>query len=393
MNHHSKEKGRYDRLLLNYHTKGRMRVLLITYNEIEKDGRLQELNRLCCMLGKTFTVSTSMSIQKSYVSKDKAVFLRSGKKIDYIKFMIFCKKVMKKLNYIDLVFADNRAGIIPSFICKKIAHAKYIAYDARELYILKEMRRFRAIMGCVIEHITMKHFDVITCANNPRAEIMKKYYKLLQKPITFENIRKLEYKDLSFEECDDKFNEFFDNDYINLISTSGVLLERKADVLVNAVCRLGSEYRLIIVGYRNGSDQKVIDNILKKYPNNNITFLPWLSKSELKYIISKCDIGIVNYSKENTNSTYCASGKLYEFAFEGVPFVATSNPPLVEICDMYGIGIVDDEFENGIKHICLNYEQYKDKVKIFNTKFSVETNNKNVAKSIMNLIQDRSINE
>lgn len=204
---------------------------------------------------------------------------------------------------------------------------------------------------------------------------MKEHFNLSFTPIVYENIRRLEYSEDDYEKCERELSHYFVDDKTYIISTSGVLRQRNAHILCDAIARLGEGYHLFIIGYSDAEGQIMIEDIMREYHVNNITIMNWMSKSELKYLIGHCQIGIVNYSQEGTNNRFCASGKMYEFAFEGLPMVTTSNPPLSFFCEEYGIGVSDDSFYDGILEIMKNYSKYRENVREFAKGIDVDRNN------------------
>ena len=70
-----------------------------------------------------------------------------------------------------------------------------------------------------------------------------------------------------------------------------------------------------------------------------------MDQDHLKYFIENSQVGMVTYHQHDLNNKYCASGKIYEFLFEGKPVVTSTNPPLADFCGKYGIGIAEDNYE------------------------------------------------
>lgn len=362
-----------------------MKILVLSYNDINKDGRLNEINRVMQKLGEVYIINVSSS--KRFIPHPNIYTFKNKGILSYFLFVLYCVRQAQKLGPFDMVVADNRKGIIPAFLSKILSHIKYSLYDAREFYIYKEMGTFSSKLGCLIEKLFVPRFQIITCANKYRSEGMQELYGLKYTPIVFENIRKLEYSDNSEKECADKFSYLFhDKNFINIVTTSGEALIRRADVLVEALAKLGHKYRLFLIGYEDEEGHKKIEDICQKNNWHNIVRYKWLSKSQLKYILSHCDIGIVNYSFQNTNNKYCASGKLYEFIFENLPVVTTSNPPL-RLCEEKQIGVVDDNFYEGIMKVSKNYLFYKTNVAKLCRHIDIESNTNNVAKDIANYIK------
>lgn len=363
-----------------------MTILLISYNDIQRDGRLNEIKRVLEHLGTVYMISKTLATNDNNY-KEGYLYKYCGS--SYLGFILFCKKVVLELGSLDMIVADNRNCIIPALVCKKLCSCKYTLYDARELYLLSESTTIRSKIGCIIEKLFVRKFDVITCANQLRADYMVNLYSLDNKPISFENIRRLEYSDLSESECKEKFGSLFsDGSFINIVTTSGEALIRRADAVVSAVAKLGQDYRLFVIGYEDSKGHKKIEEICKQYNWHNIVRYKWLTKSELKFVISHCDIGIVNYSFQNINNKLCAPGKIYEFAFEGIPVVTTSNPTLIQFCNEYGIGVVDDMFYEGIRTVLGRYDLYKERASLFAEQVNISKRAQEVAEQIAVRIED-----
>ena len=77
---------------------------------------------------------------------------------------------------------------------------------------------------------------------------------------------------------------------------------------------------------------------------------------------------------------------MYEFLYEGIPLLTTSNPPLRCICDEEKVGVVDDQFADGINEVLRNYNFYKEKVKAYTERVSVEDNNRKLVSEIEDIL-------
>lgn len=358
-----------------------MKILLISHSIIEYDGRLRELIKVCKSIGDTINVSRSISDQEPADSNHR-IFRATGW-ANYLRFIIFCIKIAMRMGRIDVVFADNRMAIFPAVLIKFLFGIKSAIYDARELYIISEVKFFRGKTGCVFEKIFIKCFNIIICANSFRSQIMQVYFKLKNKPIVYENLRKLSISFNKYKEISDKYLNLFCPSTINIVSTSGCSISRTNDVLAKAVCRLGNRYALYLVGNSSTSDLNEIEKIKKDNNFEKIIVIGNVSEGELKYILGQCHIGIVNYHQNDTNNKYCASGKLYEYLFEGLPVVTTENPPLVDLCLKYGIGVSDNLYYNGILEISNNLEVFKSNVHKYTSTISVDENNLNLKNDIL----------
>lgn len=359
-----------------------MKILLISFSSPGTDGRLAELINVCKTVSETRVIFRACD-EKSK-SGDRNFVFRSNGRFSYLKFILFCTKCTKRIKQADMVFADNRAAVIPALICAKLLNSQYKVYDARELYLLSEVRHFRGKVGCVVEKIFVRKFNLVMCANKFRAEFMKKLFGLGEMPLVFENIRRLEKGEyIAFEETYLKTENLIDTNKINIVSSSGCIEERKCGELARAVCELGDRYKLFFVGDSDKNTLKEVEKIKQEYGCENVICVGRLEKSVLKHFVGLCDIGVVNYSDKGINNRYCASGKIYEYLFEGLPVVTTENPPLMEMCKKYEIGVSDNGFKDGIRTLSENIEYYRENVRKYIDRISPEENNERTAREIM----------
>lgn len=365
-----------------------MKILLLSYGIIDYDGRLIELYDIARKLGDvTLVCCGNMS-----KSRNNEKIIRVGKRkylgtYLYMTFLIKSLISAIKMKNIEILIVDNYLAAIVALIIKWFCNVKSIVQDVRELYFIEDMRSWRGRLFYQSEVNLMGIADVVLAANDFRSEIMKNHYKLERKPLVFENIR---FFTGSYDKntMDIKYKSMFKYK-INIISSGGVSIKRGSDRLVKAMKELSSEYGLFLVGSGSEDDIKVINGIIENYGINNVHFIDKVPLPELRYIVQQCDIGIVNYHKNDLNNKFCASGKVYEYLAEGLPIVTTENIPLEKFCEDHGVGEADDQFYNGILKVSVNIDTYKEKVKSFIAGISVEKYNSKIANQILEIIENR----
>lgn len=328
-----------------------MKILLLSFGVWEYDGRLRELVKISSKIGETISLVRT----KEDLSEKNIVAFKSSR--SYLRWILFSIRQVLKMKP-DILFVDNRAASIVYYILRMFYRPKILIYDARELHLLKEATSLRGRIACRIEMKIIRKSDVIIAANNERSIFMKDLYNLDVAPLVYENVRELDSIDSSsyFE----KYKYITDLNKKIVISTSGCSYERGLAPLIDNFYKL-NDYLLIIVGKCKNNEINTIQ------PSNNILLIGQVPFDELSYLISISDIGIVNYHQNNTNNILCASGKLYEFVFQGLPIVTTSNPPLKNICKRYNIGLVDDTFINAIKEVGSKYNYFSNNVQVMAT--------------------------
>lgn len=362
-------------------------VLVISHSNFERDGRLKELVKIGQLLGRVSLISQSTDGQK----KQNNHYVINGKRNrSYLYFILFSLQVARRLQKDCIVFADNRKSILPAILIRAIHPRVLLIHDSRELYIMKDVKHLSGKIGCVIEYVFLKKFDLILCANKERARIMKYVHKLKELPIVFENIRKLEntiHKDLV--ETHNKYNFLRTEKRLKVISTSGFAFERGGDELINALSFFSEEMVLYIFGSATKLDIEKFHRIQGNDNITNIVYIGTVNLNELQFCIQNCDIGAVFYHKKDLNNKYCASGKVYEFIFEGIPIVCSDNIPLVTFCNTYKVGVADSSFATSLKKMADNYEYYRNNAIKTAESINIEEYRDQIAKEIRNRILTR----
>jgi hypothetical protein len=217
---------------------------------------------------------------------------------------------------------------------------------------------------------------------------MKKMYKSNKTPLVFDNIRQLKYsKEFDLNSVKHKYSELFLSDSFKIICTSGCSVSRTNDKLVMAMEKLGMDFELYLVGKSSKADVFTVKKIIENKNLLNVHILDQVNQNELKYLISKCDLGVVNYHQKDTNNLFCASGKLYEFILDNLPVVTTENPPLIDLCESFGIGLADNNYSNAIIEIKSKYEFYKTNVINYKNMTNIDLIRSDFAQTIINEIQ------
>lgn len=353
-----------------------MNILLVSYGTLEYDGRLQELIHVteqlgevtlcCCAKEPTdglFAVGSSMLSVKTYCRYLTYVLRRvRGKKFD-------------------MIVSDNLFAAPPVLLLRLLKRPRYLVQDVRELYFAEKVHGKGKVFA-IVERMLMKKASVVLCANAERADIMHREFGLKKKPLVFENIRFLS-GEYDQDELDKKYEGVFRYPF-NLVSTSGLFMERDTDKLIESMKNLDERFGLFFVGNSSDADVRRMKEIMAEHGIERVHLIGKVPMTELLYIVRRCQIGMVHYHKRNLNNQYCASGKIYEFLHEGLPIVTTENPPLKAFCDAHEVGIADDGFSDAVLTVAEHYDDYQQRVRAFADTVSVEDYNREVA----NLIRD-----
>lgn len=351
-----------------------MKVFLISYGDYDFDGRLRELHRIASGLGQVYAITRGTTP----IDENHRIFRGS-----YPAFICQVCRMGREIGAIDALFLDNRKAILPGILLKrKQKHCRIIG-DCRELYIAREVPHIAGKLGCLIEKWGLPKADILIAANRERAELMQKLHRLAEMPLVYENLRRLEYtSEEAKAQAQEKFAPLLRDDEIRIVSSSGCSLSRTNDVLVENLNRVNRKCRLFLVGQSSPEDIAAIERIIQKQHLTNVEILGQLNQDQLKYLIQNAHIGIVNYHQKDTNNRLCASGKLYEFAYEGIPVVTTTNPPLKHLCESTGIGLSDDRYADAINTLLDHYSPFQNAVALFAKNNPVEENNRRLIRQL-----------
>ena len=356
-----------------------MNILLISRENFDFEGRLQELCRVFSQLGRLY----AFTLGSTPCWKDHAVCSLPCNGRHYLRFVRSAVSYGQSVGQVDLLVIDNTYAALPGMILRRKLWPAMTVQDCPELYLTKYCTSFKSRTICKLEQMSARRADVVICANQERAGMMEREFCLKRRPLVFENVRQLSYSsDSAPEEQEARFSGLLHDGELRIFSSDGWNLSRGTGDLIRALPRVGRKCRLYLAGAGSPDERQAVESIVAEEGLENVELLGKLDHDALKYLISVCHIGIVTYGRRTPNDLYCASGKLYEFIYEGLPVVTTTNPPLKRLCDTYHIGVSDDGYSDGIREVAEQYEEYQQNVRSFARTHTVEDNNANLIQQL-----------
>jgi len=349
------------------------KIVFAVYHDCNQEARSMELLHCCCILGHVDFVSYS---SPAGISDITVHLVDKRSPVALLNFLQMAEKTIDQVRPDLVVLHDSDCSALIPFLRKRLPDAKII-YDSSELNIpMRDMPKqslFRDGLSIAVkqkftsfrgkyEREYLKYADVVLAANVERAQIMKEYYHLKELPIIFDNIHKIE-DDFDRHTCEIKYGYAFDKQSFNILFAGGINEERKTFDYIKAFRKLGDRYRLILVGSASAVALKQYQSLVQDIPKNRIFYLGFLSRADLRFCIQHSQASVVLFDKNSYNTLYCASGKCYESLFEGVPILASENPPLKRLCTEFGIGVSDDCFERGVLELQEHYTAYTKNVR------------------------------
>ena len=339
-------------------------ILFAVFDRFSHDQRALETIQSLSLLGNVTVVSYDIEPK---LEKVKFIVAGNGKK----NYLDFKRKLKKAYNDVrpDLVFLhDNYTAFFINWIRKRNKKIK-IGYDSSELYYDKLNFNIKGLKSLLLQYQERKYInmaDFILSANVERAMIMKDLYKLSKLPIIWDNVHRIDDK-IDSVNCEKYANIFNDNKNI-IFYCGGIHHNRGTFELIKCIENLGKEYKLVIAGTASEKEKMEFDEVYRKSKEKNFVYIGFISRAELRYCLKKSKISVSIFDFSCVNHIFCASGKIYESLFENVPILTSLNPPFKRLCTKYGVGISTNDYEEGIRQIINNYEEY-----IYNVKKYTDT--------------------
>ena len=338
-----------------------MNTLFIVYHDLNTEARSQEMLQLLKLYGSTTVVSYC---DFNHDVEVKVYSNRNNKK-GIISFLL--NGLVAILKRPSLIMLHDEYPMILVPVIKLISPKSIIIHDSSELRLPFENDQKSTIKMRIarlfryVEKKYIKQCDIVISANQERASIMKDYYKLETMPLVFDNVHRIDCS-YNLEYCDFKYGSLLDSNCFKALYAGGLADKRLSYTIAEQIGKLGAGYQLIICGLAENNGEKKLESIISGLNGCNISYIGFVSREELKYLLERVDVSISAFAMDTLNNINCASGKVYESLFVGTPLLTGINPPLVHLCDEYGVGVSTSDFGKGLIELQNNYLYYKTNV-------------------------------
>ncbi len=290
---------------------------------------------------------------KSYEEKEGIKIYDLGKPKNRIdRIFNFSKKVYQKAISLNCKIYHFHDPELISIALKLKKKGKKIIYDVHEdvprqilskSYLPKFIRKILSILFEIYENYIAKKFDYIITST---PFIKDRFLKINHKTIDVQNMPILS------EFTNIKHNWATKEKALCYIG--GITKIRGIEEIIVAVKHL-PEIMLYLAGpLENDELKKIINN------NNQIKYLGFLNRNEIKTILNKCICGLILFLPEE-NHIKSQPNKLFEYMSSGLPVIASNFPLWKEIVESNNCGIcVDplkpDEISKAIEYLINNID-------------------------------------
>ena len=332
---------------------------MYVYGNIQTDARVKRAAKTLAGEYDLILLSSDCGKQvKDDGYKNVLLKCKSSGLMGYFQSVREALKVVKREKP-DIFYAHDYYSALVARLLLKHKHCKKIVYDAHELIIPEDgqsdarMKFFYRMEKAIVHKV-----DLLVCASQERAALMKDHYHLKSDPLVVENISYLpKGYDLSQLDAAKELEAFFSDSTPTLVYAGVVTKSRKIDLLFDMSAKLVPTVKLLIVG--NGDARNEMKEKAAGQDKLKCCFTGAVPYEALGEILKRCDVGYLYYPINTLNNINCASNKIYEYASVGLPIVANNNPTVKRILENGGIGVASDNFEEALKQTLSSLDEYK----------------------------------
>ncbi|MET2851323.1 glycosyltransferase family 4 protein [Vibrio owensii] len=325
-----------------------MKLLLVHNGELDNDGRvLRSIDAINGAQNLELSIVCRSSKDKKVNSIDCNIF-----KIPFIGNLLWCiYAYIKYGNKFDIYYCHDYLTLFFALICKISGRKKSLIYDAHELILRDNQGKTRySSYWLWMEKYLIHYFDLIICANEERAQVMKENYKLHCSPLVIRNVieKKINNKDVR--------NEITKK--VKILYQGVIEKDRNLDDFILNMSNVNIDFELHFVG--GGSNETEVKQLaMDKLGKEKVKWHGYLARDLVHEVIKSVDVGVVYYDSIGLNTQLCAPNKVYEYASFGLPFISSNQVTLKNIIDKNDIGFVlDSDVNNKIRMLIDNYQQY-----------------------------------
>jgi len=333
---------------------GKTKVLHISHTDIRTDSRIlkelkalseagiysvsavgvdsRKLEREAEISSEIFIDSVPLFFTKS---KWRPSLLRHG--LALIEFVI--KVFFRSRKYKpDVIHCHDTLAFLVGSLLSFFVRAKLV-YDAHELESRKNAQsKLASKIVLLTEKIFWKRVDLLISVS---PSILRWYDSNLGEKPTALVLNAPQLLNDNYTSNNEKknyryFHEKFGmpDDSIVFIYLGLLVAGRGVQLLLDSFANIEGRAHVVFMGYGE-LDEKIVESSKK---NSNIHYHPAVPHTEVVKLTKSADVGLCLVEKASLSDYYCLPNKLFEYAFSGIPVLASKFPDLEEYIEKYKLG-------------------------------------------------------
>lgn len=342
------------------------KLVMFVYGDITSDARVQRSAEALSSLYDVTVISTQFHKSLPNFKFNNKLVGNGFSTCSYIRCLYEAIRYAKSIKPYIIYGHDFYSAPFLDYFLRKNNRKFKAVYDAHELIIPEPEYPLKGKARLInrFESYAIKNADLVLCAKKERGEVMVDHYGLSVEPAEIKNISQLSVNPDSLN-AETKFalDAFLKKPGLTVVYAGAVMKQRRIGEIARAVVNHPDKYKLLIVG--DGDQLEEIKEITSQNRQLESFFTGKVPYAALGYILSKCDIGFIYYPNTTINNRLCASNKLYEYASINLPILANNNPTVQKDVEKYDIGVVTDDFEQGLELLSKRIAECKANCKVF----------------------------
>ena len=361
--------------------------LAIVYEQLDKDGRaLRQISTLIKGNYRVGVICANTSSKFDNV-RYKVINFDTGRKLKgWLKFnLLTLKYIWRHRKEIYFLYMLNSYMLLLGFISKKYLNINWV-YDSYENLIISKRFPFTKMEKYIflLEKFCIKNSSLVVAANNERARLMKRLYRLSNVTYVMNIIHKNQVVDTASKPLPNAGEDFW-------ILYQGVITkERNLSLIISSLQYLPLNYKLRIIGSGDEENLKIL--IEKMGLCDRVVFEGRLPYNEMLKKSLNSHLGIVYYISWNLNTYYCSPNKIFEYANMHIPIISSSQRLFRKIFSKYKIGAFLEENATPekvakiIEEISLNYDTYTKDFCAFNEEYNSDNESNRIIEKLKEIL-------
>jgi glycosyltransferase involved in cell wall biosynthesis len=330
-----------------------MKILYLTHTDIENDGRIIKQIKALSLVKGYFILGYGLKLSNNRLNKvdSPGIF-----KIESFKFCSIYNYVPRAIKHAILLFSITVKYVIKGFVYKpevvhchdtmvlpagvilKIICKSKLIYDAHELESQKNSQGIiLSRMTYLIELISWRFVDFFITVSPSIVQWYEEKFGPKRNEIILNspNYRELDKRKSQNESYFRKMYAISDEAkiflYLGIIGKG-----RGVEMYLNIFESEGVSSHIVFMGYGD-----LVEDVINRSKGcNRIHFHPRVDHERVVEISQSADVGLAIIEDVSLSDYYCLPNKLFEYAFAGIPILASDFPDMKCMIDEYKLGAI-----------------------------------------------------